>query len=335
MKRSTILAVAVIALLAGLPLTARATTPSTFTIVALPDTQFYSESYPTIFTSQTQWIVNNQAAQNIAFVAQQGDLVNNDEPYQWANATSAMYLLDGTTPRLPWGTCPGNHDMNQNADAFAESYDANFGPAHFAGQSWYGGACNNSSYQTFDAGGRTYLVMDLQYDAPATMRDWVQGVIDAHPGMPTIVNTHDYLDLDGRTGYGDALWDAFISPNPQIFAVLCGHMHGEFAQTSINAAGKPVFELLADFQDDPNGGDGYLRLYQFDEANSAIHVETYSPYDTSGGAGGTYQTDPSSQFDLSMNFHDRLDVIPEPSTLVLLGLGAISLLGYAWRRARG
>ena len=28
-----------------------------FTVVVLPDTQFYSESYPGIFDNQTQWIV--------------------------------------------------------------------------------------------------------------------------------------------------------------------------------------------------------------------------------------------------------------------------------------
>jgi hypothetical protein len=31
-----------------------------FTIIALPDTQHYSESFPAIFTSQTQWIANNK-----------------------------------------------------------------------------------------------------------------------------------------------------------------------------------------------------------------------------------------------------------------------------------
>ena len=30
-----------------------------FTIAVLPDTQYYSEKYPAIFTKQTQWIADN------------------------------------------------------------------------------------------------------------------------------------------------------------------------------------------------------------------------------------------------------------------------------------
>jgi len=308
---------------------------SGFTLVALPDTQYYSASYPNIFTSQTQWIVNHQANQNIAFVAQQGDLVDNaQDPQQWVNADAAMYLLDDTTPRLPWGTCPGNHDMNQSPGVFAKAYDANFGPTHFTGLSWYGGSYQNSSYQTFDAGGRQYLMLDIQYYPTYAHGDvfgWAQGVINSHPGMPTIINTHDYLTLDSRSDSGDAIWETLVDPNTQVFAVLCGHNHGEYTQISTDAAGKPVFELLADFQEGPNGGSGYLRLYQFDEANSAIHVQTYSPYDTTAGPGGTYMTDAANQFDLPMDFNDRLGPVPEPSSfiLALAALGTLLLLRVA------
>ena len=55
----------------------RAAAPE-FTIIALPDTQHYSESFPAIFTSQTQWIVNNRAARNIVFVTHEGDIVEHN-----------------------------------------------------------------------------------------------------------------------------------------------------------------------------------------------------------------------------------------------------------------
>src|SRR5260370_28821336 len=50
-----------------------------FSIVALPDTQYYSAGLQNgtlgMFNSQTQWIVNNRVAQNIAFVIGLGDKI--------------------------------------------------------------------------------------------------------------------------------------------------------------------------------------------------------------------------------------------------------------------
>ena len=66
-----------------------------FTIVALPDTQFYSASYPQIFNQQTQWIRDNATALNIKLVLGEGDIVNGGgEISQWQNADAAMKLLD-------------------------------------------------------------------------------------------------------------------------------------------------------------------------------------------------------------------------------------------------
>ncbi len=123
--------------------------------------------------------------------------------------------------------------------------------------------------------------------------NWAQGVINTHLGMPTIINTHDYLQQgppvpQPRSPYGDTMWNypltdnanGLVNGNPQVFMVLCGHNWPTSTQTSTDAAGKPVFELQADYQDPLHaGGDGYMRLYQFDEADSEIHVVTYSPYD--------------------------------------------------------
>ncbi len=333
-KLRWLMTITAVIVLAGLPAVAYSQVPPTFTYVALPDTQNYSQLYPQIFNSQTQWIVNNQASQNIAFAVQLGDLTNNGTAQEWTNATNAMYMLNNTSPSLPVGVVAGNHDLYAGTP-----FMTYFGPPEYSGNSWYGGAKYYSSYETFSAGGRTFLALNVQFDGNASVLSWAQSIINAHPGMPTIVNTHDYMQPGGRDTYGNTLWNNLISPNSQIFMVTAGHIGGEWQQTSTDAAGKSVFEVQADFEDGyygGNGGNGYMRLYQFDEADSEINVKTYSPY------AGTYQTgeDPEdlaqygisgpgalSQFSLSMNFDARLgpSTIPEPSTFVLLVVGLIGL----------
>ena len=120
-----------------------------FTLVVLPDTQFYSESYPATFTAQTQWIVNQRAARNIVFVTHLGDIVNvATTESQWVNADTAMSLLDG---QVPYGMGPGNHDLTDSP--MGTHFNAHFPVSRYDGQSWYGGhygSDNLNSWQTFD-----------------------------------------------------------------------------------------------------------------------------------------------------------------------------------------
>ena len=48
-----------------------------FTIIVLPDPQFYPANNPASFDSQTQWIVNNISGMNIKFVIDVGDTEHN------------------------------------------------------------------------------------------------------------------------------------------------------------------------------------------------------------------------------------------------------------------
>src|SRR5690348_6798408 len=60
-----------------------------FTIVALPDTQYYSRDFPDIFRAQTQWIADHVQDQRIKMVLGLGDIVDDgSEPVQWQNADS-------------------------------------------------------------------------------------------------------------------------------------------------------------------------------------------------------------------------------------------------------
>jgi hypothetical protein len=288
------------------PSTARAAvTP--YTIVALPDTQYYSASYPATFTAQTNWIAANQAAQNIVFVTHEGDLVNTyTNLTEWSNAATAMNVLNTTA--IPYATCPGNHDSNFGTSY--TNYAANFGPTRYAGDSWYLGASSsagNNSAVLFQGGTRQYLSLSLDAFQGASAIAWAQQQINSHPGVPTIVTLHSYYNVNGTfTPEGGQFWDGLFKNNSQVFMVLCGHMHGEYADVDYNTANKPVYQMLADYQDSANGGNGYMRLLTFDEAANQIHVKTYSPTLNS------YLTGPNSQFDLSINFADRFYVPPPP-----------------------
>ena len=54
-------------------------------------------------------------------------------------------------------------------------------------------------------------------------------------------------------------------------------MLGVATQTSTNDAGRPVHEMLVDYQGLPNGGDGWLRTLRFVPAENKIYVTAYSP----------------------------------------------------------
>ena len=302
-----------------------------FTIVALPDTQNYvNDSNDTLlFNQQTQWIADQIQVdgnpRNIQFVTHLGDVVSSGSNLtQWNRADSAMSNLDGV---VPYGVLPGNHDYASTGSKSTgtANYVNFFGPTRFAGQSFYGGAdpSGNNSYQTFSAGGFDFIHMSLEWqptiNAPfreTSPIEWAQSVIDANPNTPVILSTHEHIDDDpaGRSGAGQATWDQLIRHNDQIFMVLNGHYHsvggtndGEYHQTSLNDADRTVFEILQDYQDYPNGGDGWLRLIEFDVPENKIRFETYSP------VLDQFQTETvaqvgqfASQFDFDIDFADRL-----------------------------
>ena len=76
-----------------------------FTIIAMPDTQYYSASFPATYISQTQWIVDNRATRNIAFVTQLGDCVDKTGPAtmnlgETGQFTTATDKMTGETVKI-------------------------------------------------------------------------------------------------------------------------------------------------------------------------------------------------------------------------------------------
>ena len=199
-----------------------------FTVVVLPDTQFYSESYPGIFDNQTQWIVNEAENLNVVFVTHEGDLVNQNVLAQWQNANRSLSKLDG---QVAWGVLPGNHDGAASGGSLT-NYNTFFGYSRFAGKSWYGGhysSSNANNYELFSGGGDDYLIFHFQYHPSDAVLAWANSTIAGFPDRRVIVVTHDYLNVDGsRTTEGNHIWNSFVAPHAdQVILVLCGHNHGE------------------------------------------------------------------------------------------------------------
>ncbi|MGC4006035.1 MAG: hypothetical protein QM811_24110 [Pirellulales bacterium] len=150
-----------------------------FTLAVMPDTQNYAESYPETFLAQTRWIVQNQAARNIVFVSQLGDIVQNAEygstrnAEEWRRADAAIDQLDGDLSRRPDGLIPysvalGNHDYGiiSNKAGGTARYEEYFDADRYQGRSWYveGSEIAGGHAQIFEAGGYRFLHITLQFE---------------------------------------------------------------------------------------------------------------------------------------------------------------------------
>jgi len=268
---------------------------TSFTIIVLPDTQYYSLSYPDIFTNQTQWIVKHREALNIVYVGHEGDITNNARSFtQWIRASTSMrYLEDSVTTGLPDGipysVVRGNHDVGLLFDFF-------FSVARFRGRSYYGGHysyTNQNNYVLFDVGEFHYISISLDYNPDTDELNWADSVLQTHSDRQAIIISHSILDHPAAdwTAPGLRIYNA-VKDHPNVFLMLCGHNHLEARRTDIYN-GTTIHTVLADYQDYPNGGNGWLRIMEVYPATHEIKVQTYSPYLNQ------YQTDADSEFTLT------------------------------------
>lgn len=279
-----------------------------FTIIVLPDPQYYSANNPAIFDSQTQWIANNISALDIKFVIDVGDTVNGGgEASQWQAASNAMSKLEG---KVPYIIAIGNHDYNAadpwNRTSSATNYNHYFGPSRFANSysGWLGSyptGSNENSYYQITINGQRYLILSLEFYPRTAALEWAKGIIEQNPDAEIIIATHGYEYFDnthvalcdnynaeyynmGADNDGEEMWTKLVSQYANVSMVFSGHIvksAGEMAaahQTEAGANGNIVNEMLADGQAMTNGGQGYLRILQVSPTKNQIRVSTYSPY---------------------------------------------------------
>ncbi|MFO1440414.1 MAG: Ig-like domain-containing protein [Verrucomicrobiaceae bacterium] len=274
-----------------------------FSLIQIPDTQFYSENTGRnavggssgavigLFNAQTEWIRDNRVTRNIAFTAHMGDMVQNGDTFQqeWINASGAMSLIENQVTTqlpygIPWGGAPGNHDFGTGGGTGSTTYwNQYFGTSRWAGRSYNGGnygTDNTSNYQFFRASGLDFIVINLAYRAAADMLliDWADALLKAYPNHRAIITSHWILGTGNPApfqGPGQAIYDN-LKDNPNLFLMLCGHVHGD-GRRSDTFEGRTVHTVLHDYQDATNGGNGFLRIHTFSPSNNTITCETWSP----------------------------------------------------------
>jgi hypothetical protein len=273
-----------------------------FTIVVLPDTQYYSQTFPQVFDSQTEWIVANREARNIVFVSHVGDVVQlAHNPFEWANADAAMSRLDdllatGLGDGIPYGIATGNHDVWPTLDFYNDTFPV----TRFEDRAYYGGhygGKNDNHYELFSAGGMEFIFFHIGWDGytgaslPPVL-DWADNLLKTHSDRRAILTAHSLLcddticpetldapfSLQGQLTY-DALKD-----NPNLFLMLCGHAGhaGVQPRREDTFDGSTIHTLLSNYQRNETCplrcGNGWLRILTFSPQNDEIRVETYSPW---------------------------------------------------------
>ncbi|MBJ6362790.1 metallophosphoesterase [Paenibacillus sp. GCM10012307] len=256
-----------------------------YAVVWMSDTQYYSERYPDIYRQMTGWIAANQGELKLRYVVHTGDIVNRDkERKQWAAASNSMNVLERAA--IPYGVLAGNHDVNTKKPSY-KRFGRYFGNHRFQKLPFYGESYRNNRghYDLIEAGKQKLIFVYMGWGIGEPELEWMNQVLKAHPNHKAILCLHDYMKVTGeRSPVGEEVFSRIVEPNSNVAAVLCGHEHN--AELMISALDdnrdgikdRTVYQMLADYQKGPKGGEGYMRLLLFDEARGMLHVRTYSPY---------------------------------------------------------
>ncbi|MEM6293483.1 MAG: LamG-like jellyroll fold domain-containing protein [Myxococcota bacterium] len=315
-------------------------TEDDFTIVVLPDTQYYSDvdspnaGSPDYFSDQTQWVRDNRETYDIRAVIHNGDIVNNgDEAQEWAIADAAMSLLETPEPGLPYGIpyglSVGNHDQAPTgSDGDTTLFNDVFGVERFADRSYYGGhvgETNDDNWVRVRVGELDIVLVSLKYDTtpdPAVLT-WARTVFEAHPDALGILNTHYMLTSGGNFSTQSAAIYETLRATDNVQLMTGGHISAEARRTDVYQ-GNVIHSMLADYQFDGDGGSGFLRLWEFSPANDELTVRTYSP------TLDEWMTGEDSEFTLPVELRGAGDDFAEAASLdPAVGSVVLSVEGLA------
>jgi hypothetical protein len=288
-----------------------------FSIIQITDTQFLSDSYPTLYDDLTSWIADKADPLNLTMVIHTGDIVQNPTSTQdWKNASNAMITLFNNEVPYCWNA--GNHDQinvngtvgsgNPNGSWLGTNYPA-FNVTMIRQKPYWVGDIFDGKNTAVQFAYRNYhfMIINIEYNANQTVLDWMQTLIKTNPNVNVIVATHDFLNGGGTYGTSktaDALWainfEKLLDNYPSVFMTINGHAASSSPMAAFNKRVGGREEIFFNRQDlDKQQGAACARIYTFEmsePSNAVVNVCTYQTLKNVG-----YLTDPQDQFSFTAN----------------------------------
>lgn len=275
-----------------------------FSLVVVPDTQNYTWQRPELYALQAGWIAANVSRYNIAHVLHVGDITQHNNKQEWEAARRAHALY---ADLVPTAFTAGNHDLGPDGttQTRASLFTDYITLVNYRRHPGFGGVYDRepdrteNSYHLVTAGGRDWLILALEFGPRDDVVRWANEVVARYPARSAILVTHAYLFSDG-TRYegtkqeyapaafgvarlpggvndGESLWRGLVRKHANFAMVISGHVGITAHLESTGEHGNIVHQLVVDYQNVENGGNGWLRLLQFHADGQTVTVRDYSP----------------------------------------------------------
>lgn len=288
-----------------------------YNVVFLPDIQNSVEFTTDVVDASVKWLADNRENANISAILSLGDNINIfTDQIQWNKAHRVVSKIADSD--IPFLQMPGNHDYGETyyLDTFGPNSD--FGKKMINNSVSYS-PTGFSSYRTFEAGSYKYMMVSYSMEHTKDKREleWLEKVLSDNKGLPTIFTSHDLQNCDASSPSkvhlshnGKLLWE-IVKKHNQVFMMVGGHSHGAGEEILTNDSGNPVISALADYQFAYNGGNGFFKFAEFDEAHQKILLSTFSPYASQLAENErtffdvNYMTGPGNYSEFDLNFEER------------------------------
>jgi hypothetical protein len=240
--------------------------PGAWTMVVLPDTQYYFDRTrrippsPEVVDGMLDWIVCERDKRQIRVVVHVGDIVDNDTDDEWQTAKTTFEKLNGVVPLI---LTTGNHDYEQNAARRQTKFNSYFSAATILPTSSTGDVrlcgtfeadrLENAAYEYVAPDGRAWLFVALEWGPREAVVSWADSLLSdpRYKKHTAVLVNHAYLYHDntrldwtakgksqngnplsygtaanGDSNDGEKLWQKLVSRHSQFQMVLCGHVTG-------------------------------------------------------------------------------------------------------------